>query len=68
MVILEIKSPFSFTSRICFFAGFPVGEGRVEVLTRLYMVVDWSLGHPEYTANIKVILKKDYPILMPCEF
>ena len=26
MVILEIKSPFSFTSRICFFAGFPVGE------------------------------------------
>ena len=32
------------------------------------MVVDWCIDHPEYTAKIKVIPKKDYPILMPCEF
>ena len=44
------------------------GEGRVAILTRLCMVVDWCLDHPEYTAKIKVIPKKDYPILMPCEF
>lgn len=25
------------------------------------MVVDWYLNHPEYTAKIKVIPKKDYP-------
>ena len=27
-----------------------------------------SINHPEYTAKIKVIPKKDYPVLMPCEF
>ena len=43
-------------------------EGRVGILTRLCMVVDWCLDHPEYTAKIKVIPKKDYPILMPCKF
>ncbi len=32
------------------------------------MVVDWCIDHPEYTAKIKVIPKKDYPVLMPCEF
>jgi len=43
-------------------------EGRVEVLIRLCMVVDWCLDHHEYAAKIKVIPKKDYPVLMPCEF
>lgn len=32
------------------------------------LVVDWCIDHPEYTAKIKVIPKKDYPVLMPCEF
>ena len=44
------------------------GEGRVDVVARLCMVVDWCIDHPEYTAKIKVIPKKDYPVLMPCEF
>ena len=44
------------------------GEGRVDVVARLCMVVDWCIDHPEYAAKIKVIPKKDYPILMPCEF
>ena len=44
------------------------GEGRPEILIRLYTVVDWCLEHPEYTAKIKVIPKKDYPVLMPCTF
>lgn len=44
------------------------GEGREDYLTRLCMVVDWRIDHPEYTAKIKVISKKDYPILMLCEF
>ena len=44
------------------------GEERPDILIRLCMVVDWCIDHPEYTAKIKVILKKDYPILMPCEF
>ena len=44
------------------------GEGRPDVVTRLCMVVDWCIDHPEYTTKIKVIPKKDYPILMPCEF
>ena len=44
------------------------GEGRPDVVTRLCMVVDWCIDHPEYTAKIKVIPKKDYPVLMPCEF
>lgn len=44
------------------------GEGRVDVVARLCMVVDWCIDHPEYTAKIKVIPKKDCPILMPCEF
>ena len=42
-------------------------EGRPDILTRLCVVVDWCIDHPEYTAKIKVIPKKDYPILMPCE-
>ena len=44
------------------------GEGRPDILIRLCMVIDWCIDHPEYTAKIKVIPKKDYPILMPCEF
>ena len=44
------------------------GEGRVDAVARLCMVVDWCIDHPEYTAKIKVIPKKDYPVLMPCEF
>ena len=45
-----------------------VGEGRPDILIRLCMFVDWCIDHPEYTAEIKVIPKKDYPILMSCEF
>lgn len=44
------------------------GEGRPEMLIRLYAVVDWCLEHPEYTARPKVIPKKDYSLLMPCTF
>ena len=44
------------------------GEGRPDIVVRLCAVVDWYIDHPEYTAKIKVIPKKDYPILMPCEF
>ncbi len=51
-----------------FFTGYPVGEGRPDVVARLCMVVDWCIDHPEYTAKIKAIPKKDYHILMPCEF
>ena len=47
---------------------FSFGEGREDYLIRLCMIVDWCIDHPEYTAKIKVIPKKDYPILMPCEF
>lgn len=47
---------------------FEFGEGRPEILIRLCMVVDWCIDYPEYTAKIKVIPKKDYPVLMPCEF
>ena len=43
------------------------GGGREDYLIRLCMVVDWCIDHPEYTAKIKVIPKKDYPILMLCE-
>ena len=46
----------------------PVRERRPDIVARLCMVVDWCIDHPEYTAKIKVIPKKDYPILMPCEF
>ena len=45
-----------------------IGEGRVDIVARLCIVVDWCIDHPEYTAKIKVIPKKDYPVLMPCEF
>jgi len=45
-----------------------VGERRPDIVARLCMVVDWCIDHPEYTAKIKVIPKKDYPVLMPCEF
>ena len=38
------------------------------MLIRLRMVVDWCVDHPEYTAEIKVIPKKEFPALMPCEF
>ncbi len=44
------------------------GEERPDILIRLCMIVDWFIDHPEYTAKIKVIPKKDYPVLMPCEF
>ena len=46
----------------------PVRERRPDILIRLYAVVDWRLEHPEYTAKIKVIPKKDCPVLMPCTF
>ena len=48
--------------------AYEIAEGRLDVVARLCMVVDWCIDHPEYTAKIKVIPKKDYPILMPCEF
>ena len=48
--------------------GSPAGEGRPDIVARLCMVVDWYIDHHEYTAKIKVIPKKDYPVLMPCEF
>ena len=48
--------------------GSSFGEGRPDVVARLCMVVDWCIDHPEYTAKIKVIPKRDYPVLMPCEF
>ena len=44
------------------------GDGLPDILIRLYMVVDWCTDRTEYTAKIKVIPKKDYPVLMPCEF
>ena len=47
---------------------YAAGEGRPDVVARLCMVVDWCIDHPEYTAMIKVIPKKDYPVLMPCGF
>lgn len=55
------------------FLAFPIfrssyGWGRPDIVARLCMVVDWCIDHPEYTAKIKVIPKKDYPVLMPCEF
>ena len=40
----------------------------LDVVARFCMVVDWCIDHPEYTAKIKVIPKKDYPVMMPCEF
>ena len=48
--------------------GSSFGERRVDVVARLCMVVDWYIDYPKYTAKIKVIPKKDYPILMPCKF
>ena len=56
----------SMQRRIC--SAVSGGEGRPDVVARLCMVVDWCIDHPEYTAKIKVIPKKDYPVLMPCEF
>ena len=67
-VIFEIKSPFNLRLEPEFSTGSPVGEGRPDIVARLCMVVDWCIDHPEYTAKIKVIPKKDYPVLMPCEF
>ena len=49
-------------------ASLYLGEGREDYPIRLCTVVDWCIDHPECTAKIKVIPKKDYPILMPCEF
>ncbi len=43
-------------------------EGRVDVVARLCMVVDWCLEHPEYTAKLRVIPKEDYPLVLPCIF
>ena len=67
-VIFEIKSPFNLCLEPEFSTGSPVGEGRVDIVARLCMVADWCIDHPEYTAKIKVIPKKDYPVLMPREF
>ncbi len=47
---------------------FLFGEGRVDVVAQLCMVVGWCIDHPEYAAKIKVLPKKDHPVLMPCEF
>ena len=62
MVIFEIKSPFNLHLEPEFFTGSPVGEEREDYFIRLCMVVDWCIDRPEYTAKIKVIPKKDYPI------
>ena len=67
-VIYIYKSPFNLHLEPEFSFSDPVGEGRVDIVARLCMVVDWCIDHPEYTAKIKVIPKKDYPVLMPCEF
>ena len=67
-MIFEIKLPFNLRLEPEFSFSDPVGEGRVDVVARLCMVVDWCIDHPEYTAKIKVIPKKEYPVLMPCEF
>ena len=67
-VIYRHKSPFNFIFEPEFSTGSPVSEGREDYLIQLCMVVDWCIDHPEYTAKIKVIPKKDYPVLMPCEF
>ena len=48
--------------------GSSFGEGRTDILIRLCMVADWCIDHSEYTVKIKAIPKKDYPVLMPCEF
>ena len=70
MVIREGLASSEARSDVPLFDAIPpgIGEGRVDVVARLCMVVDWCIDHPEYTAKIKVIPKKDYPILMPCEF
>ena len=34
----------------------------------LYNVIDWLFEHLDYNPKTKVIPKKDYSILMPCEF
>ena len=44
------------------------GEGREDYLIWLCMVVDWRIEHPEYTAKLRVIPKKDYPIVLSCIF
>ena len=67
-VIFEIKSPFNLRLEPEFSFSDPVGEGRVDILAQLCMVVDWCLEHPEYTAKLRVIPKKDYPLVLPCIF
>ena len=67
-VIYRYKSPFNFIFRPLFSFSDPVGEGRVDVVARLCMVVDWCIDHPEYTAKLRVIPKKDYPLVLPCIF
>ncbi len=67
-VIFEIKSPFNLRLEPELSFSDPVGERRPDILIRLCMVVDWCMEHPEYTAKLKVIPKKDYPVLMPCTF
>jgi hypothetical protein len=48
---------------------FMIAEGGApDIPIRLCMVMDWRFGHPEYTAKNKIISKKDYLILTPCEF
>lgn len=48
--------------------AYEIAEGRPEILARLCMVVDWCLEHPEYTAKLRVISKKNYPLVLPCIF
>ena len=39
-----------------------------EIARRLYNVIDWMFEHPEYNPKIKVIPKKDYPVLVDVTF
>lgn len=66
-ILYRYKEPFQTLISGPNYGQISFGEGRLEILARLCMVVDWRIDHPEYTAKIKVIPKKDYPVLMPCE-
>ena len=39
-----------------------------EMTRRLYNVIDWMFDHLEYDPKIKVILKKNYPVLVDVTF
>ena len=67
-VLYRYKEPFQTLISGVKTGQITCGEGRPNVIARLCMVVDWCIDHPEYTAKTNVIPKKDYPVLMPCEF